>query len=145
MYDRFYEANELLAHVPADSETSAINSGWVSMATFREIVALVSVGDIAASGTFDMKFQQATDSSGTGAKDVTGASATQLTQAGSGSDKAVCLSVLAEDLDVDNDFTHVRLVSTPATAATEFGAFVLGCQPRHRPVATTNWQEIVTV
>lgn len=144
MFERMHENHELISHYPADSETSAPTIQWDSIANFIEISVWVSVGDIATSGTFDAKLRQATDASGTGAKDITGASITQLTQAGSDSNKVVVLSVLAENLDVDNGFTHVGLVATPATAATEFAAIVFGVRPRHRPVATTAIEEVVT-
>lgn len=142
MIERFHEGNKLLAHIPADSQTTAQTSSWVSMADFREIVALISVGDLATSATFNAKLQQATDSSGTGAKDITGKAITAL--ADTDDDVALLLSVIAEELDVDNNFTHVALVATPATAAVEFGALVFGCGARTRPVLTTNWEQTVT-
>lgn len=142
MIERFHESNKLLAHIPADSQTAAQTSSWVSMADFREIYATISVGDLAATATFDAKLRQATDSSGTSAKDISGKAITQL--ADTDDDKALLLSVIAEELDVDNGFTHVALVCTPATAAVEFGAMVFGCGARTRPVLTTNWTQTVT-
>lgn len=136
-----YEAKKLLAHVPADSETGAVNSGWLAWGPFHEIVLDVSVGDMAAGATFDITVQQAQDGSGTGAKNITGKSGSaitfaQLTQAGGDSNKFITASLLPEYLDVDNGFTHIRFVFTPATAAVEFSAAVWARRPRFLPVAS---------
>ena len=64
-------------------------------------------------------------SSGTGAKDISGKAITQLTQAGTDSDKQVLIHVDQNDLDVDNSFTHFRVSMTVATAASEIAAIVL--------------------
>ena len=141
MKSRFYESNKVLAHLPADSQTTAQTSTWVSVAEFREIVSVISVGDLAATATFNAKMRQATDSSGTGAKDISGAAITEL--ADDDDDKLLQISVLDEDLDVDGGFDYVALVCTPATAAVEFGAVVYGCDPRYKPVALTNVDENV--
>jgi hypothetical protein len=150
MHHLFYECAKLKAHTPADSETTAVNSGWLEWGSFHELLLLVSVGDMAANATFDITVQQATDSSGTGAKNIVGKDGTditfaQMTQAGTDSNKAVIASLLPEYLDVDNRFTHVRFVFTPATAAVEFAAFVFGLHPRFAPIAsyTSDYEQVV--
>jgi hypothetical protein len=74
----------------------------------------------------DAKLEQATDSSGTGAKDITGGAITQLTQAGGDSDKQVIIDVNGKSLDANNDFTHVRLTLTGAVGNVDLGALLLG-------------------
>ena len=108
-------------------------SGWVNMGQFDALMAVVMVGDLAATSTVDAKLQQATDAAGTGAKDVTGKSITQLTQAGTDSDKQVVVNCYADELDVENGFDYVRLSMTVAAAAADAGAIVLGFDARYQP------------
>ncbi len=111
----------------------AVSSGWVSMADFGAIQAVVMAGTLGASATLDAKLEQATDGSGTGVKDVTGKAITQLTKAGSDDDKQAIINCYAEDLDVNNSFTHVRLTLTVGTATSDAGALVLGHNARYQP------------
>lgn len=88
-------------------------TAWVSMAEFKRIYAYVEIGTWDAGDDLDeCRLQQAQDSGGTGAKD--------LTTDASGGDydtdnpvdadgNFVILEADAEDLDTENGFTHVRL------------------------------------
>lgn len=120
---------------PDNHSAGALNSDWVSMSTFQAIMAVIAVGAMGASGTIDAKLEQATDSSGTGAKDITGAAITQLTQAGGDDNKQAILQCYAEDLDLANNFTHVRLTMTVATAACDCAGLVVGMSPRYAPAS----------
>ncbi len=135
--------------IDPDANTAAtFTTGWISMSTFVSIMAIIMVGTLGASATVDAKLEQATDASGTGAKDVTGSDITQLTQAGSDSDKQAIIECNAEDLDIANDFTHVRLSVTVGTATSDIGAVVLGLDPRYAPASdydAATVDEIVTV
>jgi hypothetical protein len=106
-------------------------TGWISMADYLAVLAVIMVGTLGASATVNAKIQQASDASGTGAKDVTGLAITQLTQAGTDDDKQALINVQQSDLDRTNGFTHVRLSMTVATAASDAGAVVLGLNPRY--------------
>lgn len=126
----------LAAVIDPDVLTAATHtSGWVSMVDYDTIQAIVLAGTLGASATLDAKLEQATDSSGTGAKDISGKAITQLTQAGSDSDKQAIINCRAEELDVDNDFTHVRLSITVATASSDGAGLILGHNGRYQPVA----------
>lgn len=126
----------LVASIDPDALTAAAHtSDWVDMGDFESIMAIVQAGTLGASATFDAKLQQATDSSGTGAKDITGKAITQLTQAGSDSDKQAIINCRAEELDLDNDFNHVALVITVATATSDGSGCILGFNPRVGPAS----------
>lgn len=114
---------------------STVTSGWVSMVTFGAIQAIVMAGTLGSSATLDAKLEQASDGSGTGAKDITGKAITQLTQAGTDSDKQAIINCRADELDVDNGFTHVRLSMTVGTATSDAGGLVLGHFARYAPAA----------
>ncbi|RJX20815.1 MAG: hypothetical protein C4570_03400 [Ammonifex sp.] len=112
---------------------AAYSTGWVSMIDYDAIQAIVQVGTIAATGTVDAKLEQASDGSGTGAKDITGKAITQLTQAGGDSDQQAIINCRSDELDVANAFTHVRLTVTLGTAGADMGALVLGHYARYAP------------
>lgn len=119
-----------------DPDAYAANTyetGWISMVDFASIQAIVMAGDLGASATLDAKLEQASDSSGTGAKDISGKAITQLTKAGSDDNKQAIINCRAEELDVDNGFTHVRLSMTVGTATSDAGALVLGHDARYAP------------
>jgi hypothetical protein len=86
---------------------------WVSMAGFKRIFAYAEIGTWNATDDLDeCRLEQAQDSSGTNAKDLT-------TDASAGNYDTsnpvdadgdfVILEALAEDLDTENGFTFVRL------------------------------------
>lgn len=142
------EANQLPSEVAALLGTidpdayaaSTVVSDYCDMGKFESLMIILAVGDIGAAGTYDAVVQQATDSSGTGAKNLTVSKAiTQLTQAGTDSNKQVIINVRAEDLDMANDFDHVAVsVTTVGAAATDHGAVVLGMNPRYAPASDNN-------
>ncbi len=97
----------------ADIGGTNASTSWVSMKDFSKIFAYVELGTWNASDDLDeCRLEQAQDSGGTGAKDLT-------TDASGGNyDTAapidadgnfVILEAKAEDLDVAGGFTHVRL------------------------------------
>lgn len=141
--ERFSEANELLGHIPADSETVEVNSGWMLMETDHRAVCIISVGDMVATATLDADLEQASDALGATAKAITGKSITQLTQAGGDGNQVVMIELRAEELDVAGGFKYINLEITPAVAAVEFSAVILGTVVRYKPVSTTNVAEIV--
>ncbi|TAI67584.1 hypothetical protein [Bradyrhizobium sp. Leo170] len=121
---------------PDANAAGTLTTGWVSMAAFEQLLAIVMAGDLGAAATIDAKLQQAQDSSGTGAKDITGKAITQMTQAGTDkSNKQAQINVRAEELDRTGGFTHVRLSMTTAVATSDSGAVLLGMFSRYSPGA----------
>jgi hypothetical protein len=124
---------------------STVTSGWVSMASFEAIMAVVYAGDLGASATVDAKLEQASDGSGTGAKDITGKAITQLTKVGTDDNKQAIINCYADELDVNNGFTHVRLSITIATASCDAGGAIYGFDARYQPATdATTVDEIVS-
>lgn len=132
---------------PDANGTGAYTTGWIDMSDFAAIMAIVMAGTLGASATLDAKLEQATDGSGTGAKDVPGSDITQLVKASNDDDQAV-IECFAEDLDLENGFTHVRLSMTVGTATSDSAGVVLGFGPRYAPASDhdlASVQEIVAV
>lgn len=126
-----------VASIDPDAYTAATyTSGWVAVKNFHRFFAVFQAGDLGSSATLDGKLEKATDSSGTGAADVTGASITQLTQAGTDSNKQACINFDTANLE-GSAFTHIRLSMTVGTATSDAGAILFGCDPRDG-VASSN-------
>ena len=120
---------------PDLNAAGTVTTGWINMADFASVMGIVMAGALGSSATLDAKFEQASDGSGTGAKDVAGAAITQLTDGGSDSDKQAIVQLYAEDLDLAGGFTHVRLSMTVATASSDSAAVVIGMGPRYAPAS----------
>lgn len=132
---------------PDANAAGALTSDYADMTKFESAMAVIMAGALGTSATLDAKLVQATDSSGTGVKDISGKSITQLTQAGTDDDKQVVINLRAEDLDVTNGFTHAAIVMTTATATSDSGAILLGLNPRFGPASDNDLasvDEIVT-
>jgi hypothetical protein len=80
---------------PASQAAGAASTGWASVANYFGFLALVQTGVLGTSATVDAKLQQAMDSSGTGAKDISGKSITQIVKA-TGDNKQVLVNVKPE-------------------------------------------------
>lgn len=139
----FADQNAVLAVIaPVSQGASTVNTGWLSFASFQAIVAVLKTGVLGASATVDMKFQQATDASGTGAKDITGRALTQIVKA-TGDNKVASIEVHPSDLDTVNNFTHVRVALTVGTAASLVDVTVLGIAPVYQPARAYNAAAVV--
>jgi hypothetical protein len=130
---------------PTSQSAGNVDTGWVSMALYRSAMAVIQAGALGASATLDAKIQQAEDDQGTGVKDVTGKAITQLTQAGSGSNKVGIINVRATDLDFGNGFTHIRLRVTAAVAASLTSAVLLGLDPVHGVASADDAAEVAEI
>lgn len=127
---------------PDVTAAGAVSTGWVAAKDFLNFMAIVFAGTLGSSATLDAKIEQASDSSGTGAKDVTGKAITQMTQAGTDSDKQAIINVKQSDLDTNNGFTHLRLTVTVATASSDAGGVLLGFDPAY---GSANDYDVATV
>jgi hypothetical protein len=141
MYTLNQKASEgiaVLATVdPVSQAAGTVTTGWVDASVFFFLLALIDVGVFGSSATVDAKLQQATDSSGTGAKDITGKAITQLLAAG-GNNRQALINVRGQELDVEGGFRYVRLSITVGTAATLIQAALLGCVPRFEAASAYN-------
>lgn len=121
---------------PDATAAGTVTSGWIDAGQFNCFLAIVMAGTLGSSATLDAKIEQATDSSGTGAKDVSGKAITQVTQAGTDqSDTQALINIAPDDLDLAGGFTHFRLSVTVGTATSDAGGVVLGLDPRYGPAS----------
>jgi hypothetical protein len=129
------EALALVATIdPVSQAAATVSTGWIDQSAYLAMLAVISVGVFGASATVDAKLQQATDSSGTGAKDITGKAITQLLAAG-GNNRQALINMKEADLDTEGGFRYVRLSVTVGTAATLIQAALYGALPHYLPVS----------
>ena len=130
----------VLAVLDPDEYTAAdatpLLTGAVDMSKWGALMAVISLGDVAATISVNAKFTQATTAAGT-YKDVSGTDITALT--GGDDNKQVIINLKAEDLDIDNGYDQVKLSVTvsdsasPDAALADVCATVLGFYPRYLP------------
>ena len=142
------KASEMLAILatidPASQSAGTATTGWVSVANHHGLLAVVQTGVLGTLATVDAKLQQATDSTGAGAKDVAGRAITQIVKA-TGDNKQALINLKPEELDTLNGFGFVRVALTVGVAASITGAQLLGVNPRFAPADSGNQAAVVQV
>jgi hypothetical protein len=142
------KASEMLAILatiePASQSAGTATTGWVSVANHHGLLAVVQTGVLGTLATVDAKLQQATDSSGAGAKDVAGRAITQIVKA-TGDNNQALINLKPEQLDTLNGFGFVRVALTVGVAASITGAQLLGVNPRFAPADAANQAAVVQV
>jgi hypothetical protein len=108
--------------------SATYTTDYIDAGTACQWMAIISAG--AVTGTVDAKIEQATDSSGTGVKDLSGSDITQLVAAGS-----ALIEFQPSDLDTANDFDHVRLSITTSNAADVASGQLISRGHRYEPQA----------
>lgn len=132
----------LAALNPVSVAASTVVTSWVPVANYHSFVAAIQTGVLGTAATVDAKFRQATDASGTGAKDVTGKAITQIVKA-TGDNVQAFIEMRGEEIDSNNAFTHIALSVTVGTAASILAAQLIGSNPRYLP--PTNAVSVVQV
>lgn len=112
--------------VTAQSVAAAatVTSGWIPTAEldWLKITSIAGAG----AGTFAVKVEQATAVGGTGAKDMVTAAQTGITAQANSTEVEVDIRI-ADYLDVDNAFNHVRLsVTCTGGAGSLYAAALFG-------------------
>lgn len=139
------EAIALLGVIaPSAQAAGAAVSGWIPAAQFQKFLAIIAAGTFGASGTIDAKIQQATDATGTGAKDITGKAITQMLAAG-GNNVQAEINLDAQDLDTNGGFAFIQLSVTVGTAASGTSAVVLGIGGRFGPASNFNAASVAQI
>lgn len=128
------QLNERLALIgtidPDAYSADTYQSDEIDMSNFRRVLFILSVGEMGSSATFDFEINGgASTNPGSHATLVTGKDATQLTQAGTDSDKQVIIEVSAEEAAAQGlQFLEAEVIV--GTAACDLAVIVLG-EPAH--------------
>lgn len=140
------ELLSILATVdPVSQAAGTVTTGWISVANFHSIMAILETGALGVAGTVDAKLQQALDAAGTGVKDITGRAIVQFTQVGGGSAKQALLNLKPEDLDIANGYGFMRLSITVGVAASVVAAQIIGLNPRYADADVFNQAAVTQI
>lgn len=104
----------------------AYSSGWVDMASYDRLVAIVMAGDMGASGTIDFRLQGAVEASPLVGVNLASKSITQLTQAGTDSNKQAIINLSAREMVPETGYRYAKAVMTIGTQTSDAGAVILG-------------------
>lgn len=133
------KGSEVIAFPVADAfdistaSGGSVSTGWLDASKVDRVLAHVRVGAMAGGSTVDAKLEQATSSGGAGVKDVAGKAITQLLAAG-GNNRRALIDLRTEELDVNNNFTFVRLTITVGGGANStVGGSLIGLGCRYGP------------
>jgi hypothetical protein len=127
---------------------AAYTTDYIALKDFTHFQALIQVGDIVSTGTVDAKLTAYTSAAGAGTFDIPGAAITQMTQAGTDSNKQAIINLNTDALAGNTKYTHLRLTVTLGTAGADMGALVLGFAPKYAPASDSDIatvDEIVSV
>ena len=141
------ERSAIVATLDPDAYAAAgtFTSDWASVADFPQMLATISMGDTVTGSVINFKLQQATNSSGTGAKDITGKAISALTMGSGAEDAQAEINVEQDELDVANDFTHVAMVLEPTVQIAECGAVLRGFRPTYAPASDSDLASVVEI
>lgn len=117
-----------------DISTADITGQYVDVSGYNRVAAVATSDQLATDDVVTVTLQQATDASGTNAKDL--GSAVTFTAASANDVAAILAEAIASDLDTANDFRYVaaKLGATPAGATTINGtAMMIRADGSYRP------------
>lgn len=139
---RFCEQWELVdvAYGDAVAANTETNTGYNSCANYHRIAIVVHPVDV--NDALDVDVEQATDTSGTGAKTVDSGNK-DITVAVTDTAPSV-IELRMEELDVTNRFDCVNVEVTTANtggAGNDFAVVIYG-MPRYKPASATNWDSV---
>lgn len=128
--------------------TGAITGDIIDMANFEQVMFVVMVGALGSSATADFQVYQGDSAALGNPKVISGAAITQLTEAGTDSDKQAIVIVKQADLDAAGGFRWIRGTLTIGAATSDAGVVALGFYPTYGPASDydlTSVDEIVAL
>jgi len=127
------ETVAIIATIDPDAYgTGDQNTDAIDMRYWREVAFVVMAGDLGSSATLDFVVNGDTASGGSYATAITGKSITQLTQAGTDSDKQVVVRVTAEEVAAQS-LRYIRGTMSIGAASSDCAVVVLGYGARYQP------------
>lgn len=132
------ERISLVAVIPPQSlGTGATNSGWIPLANYGRLMAIVQTGVLGTLATVDAKWQIADNSSGTNPIDATTAAPLVQVLKAAGDNKQAVMN-FDVNAAVPYNKPYARLVVTIGAAASLGGVVILGIDPKYQPGASTD-------
>ena len=126
----------ILATIDPDAYgTGTQTTDIIDMRYWREVMFIVTAGDLGASATLDFSVAASAASNMGSSSSISGKSITQFTQAGTDSDKQAIVRVTAEEVAaIGIGHRYIQGTLTIGTAASDAAVIVLGVSARYQPV-----------
>lgn len=132
---RLSERLAVVAAIDPDAYgTGAQESDIIDMSLHRRVLFFVMAGTLGTSATLDFKVEASANANMSGAADMTGKAITQLTQAGTDSDKQAIVEVTAAEV-LDAGARYIRGVMTIGTAGSDAGVLAVAGDTRYQPAS----------
>ena len=143
---RLSEGLALVSCIDPDAYTaSTVIGDEIDMQLYDRLICILMAGTLGSSATLDYKIR-GTGTAGGVYVDLTGKAITQLTEAGTDSDKQAIIEVTAAEVKAQG-YRYVKDSMTVGTATSDCGAIILGQLKRHVPASGSDLasvDEIVT-
>jgi hypothetical protein len=128
---------------PDANATGTFTGDAIDMAFHRKIMVIVMAGTIASTGTVDCLLTESATSGGTYTQ-ISGKSITQLTQAGTDSDKQAVINLRSDELGTGMRYVKVSL--RIGTAAADSATVTIADRSRYSDaVNTTTFGDLASV
>lgn len=139
--EALHEKVALLAKLNPASVSGQTVTSWVSVQNYHRFAVLVHVGAVANDSLVNVQVEQALGVQGYGQKILTSKVVETLDT--SDDNAFVWIDVQSEELDAANGYSAINLkVTTQGTAVILVG-YILGYEPRFKPVPTTLISQLV--
>lgn len=133
--DRLTERLAVVATVDPDAYgTGDQTTDVIDMKLHRRVVFVVMAGELGSSATLDFAVYGDTTSNGSFATAITGKSITQLTEAGTDSDKQALVEITAEEVAAQS-LRYIRGTLTIGTATSDAGVLALAGDTIYQPAS----------
>ena len=120
---------------PDANGTGAITGDIIDMKDFEQVMFIVMAGALGTNATLDFQvYQGKTSAMGTPVV-ITGAAITQLTEAGTDSDKQAVVVVKQADLNEADGYRWIRGTLTVGVATSDAGVVSIGAYPTYGPAS----------
>lgn len=124
--------------------TGTVLSAFAPVAKFRRLQAIIMAGTLATNAVLSAKLQRADDASGTNPEDITGAAITNLTEAGTDSDKQAIINYDTQG-EEGNAKKFIGISMTLTTAGGDAGALLLGFDPMDQPASDADLASVDSI
>lgn len=122
MNERLSEALAVVSCIDPDAyAASTVNGDVIDMQKIKRVMFVLQAGDLGSSATLDYAIYGDTASGGSFTTKITGKEITQLTQAGSDSNKQVIIEVTAEEVAAQG-LRYIQDEMVVGTATSDCGA-----------------------
>jgi hypothetical protein len=130
---RLSERLAVVATIDPDAyATGAEVTDVIDMMYRQRVIFIIMAGTLASTATLDFLVKGDTASGGSYATTITGKSITQLTEAGTDSDKQVIVEVTAEEVFAQG-FRYIRGTMTLTAAGGDAGVIAIAGDLRYQP------------